>query len=228
MTAKKLNPKLPNPRDVPWTPDQDAVVRQLWGDDSVTVAEIGRRIGRTGPAVSKRARDSLNLGAKAVDKAAVARRGRYSDEMDAKVKELRVNERLTARDIAARLGISHNTVGRMLRAQGIVGRISKPKPKAPPRVREPRASAPQKPLKPATLIKRRRAVAVVDVTGAKTLMNRGADECCFPIAGEGADTLFCCAAVEAEGKSYCAGHAARMYVQGDPIKSRPYQPRRAA
>lgn len=40
----------------------------------------------------------------------------------------------------------------------------------------------------------------------KTLIDLGRTDCRFPISGEGADTLFCCA-WRPEGKTYCDAHA---------------------
>jgi hypothetical protein len=51
--------------------------------------------------------------------------------------------------------------------------------------------------------------AVEDATFAKPWTERRFGECAFPILGEGADTISCCAGTQ--GKTYCKAHAARMF-----------------
>lgn len=63
------------------------------------------------------------------------------------------------------------------------------------------------PLPPATF---------VDVTTAKPWTERRFGECAFPVSGDGADVLSCCAKVIAE-RSYCAAHAKIMFR---PVKRR--------
>lgn len=48
-----------------------------------------------------------------------------------------------------------------------------------------------------------------DASFAKPWIERAFGECAYPIAGDGADVISCCAPTEA---TYCAFHAARMYV----------------
>jgi GcrA cell cycle regulator len=53
----------------------------------------------------------------------------------------------------------------------------------------------------------------VDATHARPWLTRAFGECAYPIAGEGADTLSCCAPTL--GKTYCLAHAAIMYRPAD-------------
>lgn len=50
----------------------------------------------------------------------------------------------------------------------------------------------------------------------KPWVERKFGECAYPVAGEGADTLSCCAPTEG---TYCAAHRAIMYLPTKPIKS---------
>jgi GcrA cell cycle regulator len=54
--------------------------------------------------------------------------------------------------------------------------------------------------------------AIIDATFAKPWMARLFGECAFPIAGEGADTVSCCAQVR-KGSSYCRAHHQLMFVK---------------
>ncbi|HYD26915.1 hypothetical protein [Brevundimonas sp.] len=62
---------------------------------------------------------------------------------------------------------------------------------------------------------------VVAFTGAvaasrpATLMGRAAGECCWPVGGEGAATLFCCA--PARRRRYCPEHQRRAVKAGAPL-----------
>jgi GcrA cell cycle regulator len=58
---------------------------------------------------------------------------------------------------------------------------------------------------------------VEDVTLAKPLFSRQLGECCAPVSGDGADTLYCCHPVKDE-TPYCQAHAARFY-SGKPKRS---------
>lgn len=55
------------------------------------------------------------------------------------------------------------------------------------------------------------AAAAIDVSNARPWLQRGLDECAYPVAGDGADTLSCCAPTP-EGRSYYPGHSALMHV----------------
>jgi GcrA cell cycle regulator len=53
--------------------------------------------------------------------------------------------------------------------------------------------------------------AILDVSQAKPWLERAFGECAFPVAGEGADVMSCCAPVRGEGARYCAGHHKIVY-----------------
>lgn len=50
---------------------------------------------------------------------------------------------------------------------------------------------------------------------ARPWITRAYRECAFPVAGDGADVMSCCARTD-EKQSYCAVHRARMYTPGRP------------
>lgn len=54
------------------------------------------------------------------------------------------------------------------------------------------------------------APVVIDASCAKPWTERAFGECAYPIGGEGADTVSCCAITKA-GSSYCAGHHRLMF-----------------
>lgn len=64
-------------------------------------------------------------------------------------------------------------------------------------------------------LKRRRdpaeahAPILLDVTNARPWIERKTGECAYPVGGQGADTLSCCA--PCEGHTYCAGHRRIMF-----------------
>jgi GcrA cell cycle regulator len=55
----------------------------------------------------------------------------------------------------------------------------------------------------------------IDVTNARPWTTRRFGECAFPVAGEGADTLSCCAPTEG---TYCPAHHAVMVRPDQPTK----------
>lgn len=63
---------------------------------------------------------------------------------------------------------------------------------------------------------RTEAFAPLPGTNPRTLMERPSNGCCWPVGGEGADTLFCSAAKA--GQSYCATHGGSGITESQPSK----------
>lgn len=57
-----------------------------------------------------------------------------------------------------------------------------------------------------------RAPAMEIVTDAKPWMERKRFQCAFPVSGEGAEVMSCCAPVW-ETRNYCQAHSQRMFVK---------------
>lgn len=66
-----------------------------------------------------------------------------------------------------------------------------------------------------------------DLSTARPWLTRQFGECPFPIAGEGADTLSCCARTE-EGEGYCPTHRARIYEKARSPEQKAADKARAA
>lgn len=157
---------------------------------------------------------------------------RWTDERLAKMKALH-GDGLSASQIAKAIGVTRNAViGKVARlGWGPIGG-SKPTPpaKAPAKIAPPtRPSFGAIGLK-APAVKRegagRNALHITeakavpgfrpptrdeDMSRAKPLSGRGYGECCAPVAGVGADTLYCCHPVK-DGASYCETHGARFCI----------------
>jgi GcrA cell cycle regulator len=57
---------------------------------------------------------------------------------------------------------------------------------------------------------------IIDASFAKPWLERSFGECAYPIGGDGADTVSCCAPNQL-GSSYCAGHHRRMFYKPQQV-----------
>lgn len=62
------------------------------------------------------------------------------------------------------------------------------------------------------------APIVLDATHARPWIERGRGQCAYPVGGEGADTVSCCA--PSGDHTYCAGHRKVMFVPTQTLDQR--------
>ena len=170
----------------------------------------------------------------------------WTPERDEALKKLWLSG-MSAAQVARALdiGVSRNAViGRIYRLQANGRLIARTNPSAP-RPRRGMEATPRPPPQP----KQHRAKPVLKVVGstvferppepppkaipprhdafapipgyaARPWVERGADECKWPVGGTGADTLACCAPVMETGRPYCAEHHARAHQPPQAKKAR--------
>lgn len=129
---------------------------------------------------------------------------------DAKRAELaeRAAEGLTSAKIAAAIGaVSRNAVISKCRALG-VPLHHQPKPPKPAKWVDMSTPLFRAPPPVAEYVEPAVFLAPPPAT-AKPWLQRQDGECCFPVSGDGATTLFCCAAADRRG--YCTDHRAVLY-----------------
>jgi GcrA cell cycle regulator len=78
-----------------------------------------------------------------------------------------------------------------------------------------RATAPQKPWR----VVSEAAWVPLDPDAVKPLVVRDAEQCAWPVDGEGSDTL-CCGKPAMTGKPYCAHHHAVAFIPSKPLTLR--------
>lgn len=167
-----------------------------------------------------------------------AQRDGWTPERISQLRRWWTDDGLTADEIAARFKFCTRSavLGKVNRLGWQRGRPSAPtKFRAPPvktslqrdtvanaNKTRPRVAAPKtKPLPAAPRVTRQ---------FSKPWTERAFGECAYPIAGEGADTVSCCAPVArwtTPLNGYCTAHAAAMFVKA-PKLSKPYAPLRKA
>lgn len=200
----------------PFSPDDDAKLTALWTACAQSVESIALDLDRGATSIRKRAA-ILGLPPRVTDTAWTADRKALCVKL--------WQEGKSAREIANTLkGVSRNAVIGILHRMGMsqrpaparLIRLSKAARPAKARVaRPPRPAAPPKErrLRIATAAPRLTPIApvLVDATHARPWMERTFGECAYPISGEGADTLSCCAPCGDRG--YCKAHRRIMFVK---------------
>lgn len=110
---------------------------------------------------------------------------------------------------AARLGLTQPALTTPSKPARVEKPITPPKPRALKPVPAPKPAPPPRPepVAPADL-------TVIPAT-AKHWIERAPCQCAWPVAGQGYETLSCCAPTR-EGSAYCAPHYAAMHMPPKP------------
>lgn len=126
---------------------------------------------------------------------------------------------------ACRMGIVRSTLDGPSRRSAIPkSRVTNNNPRAFGLVAVIQARANRSPDKPLPASK-----APLAAINPKPWAQRQFGECCFPVGGEGADTMSCCnPAPKSSAWNYCPAHMAVMVSRSQPAPVRPYVPKRAA
>jgi len=219
-------------RSVP--PERDETLIRMWREER-TLGEIAAALGIAREVVSARIHFLRGRGVDLPKRSSKPKSLPSTAWPKERAEELRrlYLSGLSASQIAARLGgVSRNAViGKALR-MGLVspyGRRASAPGKTPRQIATAEATGAVQRIKSGSIYNGdprkspARVAPVADVTGAKPWTERKTGECAFPVGGEGADTLSCCA--PSGGGTYCAAHMARMFVKAPPKPSAAHEGR---
>lgn len=196
---------LPDQRRAKPNPERDALIRRLHSE--------GKTTGEIGGALGFKKRYTLKLQTALGLKPNVPGAVDWSDDLIADIKA-DYDDGMNLEDISAKHGVWRSTITRKAKQLGWPMRGRRYTPPTGPRA--PR----KKSERPKSLVWQ-----PLDGSEPQPLIGRPFGACAWPLDGEG-EQLACCLPVEAEGKPYCAAHAAIAYVSVPKKRSvGPYTPR---
>lgn len=191
--AKLSGQEIPRDGSPPWTDAENATLRRM-AADGISGGEIALALGRTRSSVSGRAR---RMGVRLMSNVGGA-------ELAA-----RIASRASTKTVKARARAPAKPSARKLRDGGTRTPGASPQVLAAIKGRSGlgRVGPVLEPL-PIPL------PAPASRSAPRPWVSRRIGECAYPVGGEGADTLSCCAPVARS--CYCAEHAARMFQAEQP------------
>ncbi len=203
-----------------WSAASDAYITRMW-PSAMTNGEIACELGVGKATLNTRAR-LLGLGPRI--------KTVWDDDRDAELTKM-WNAGLSAREIA-------NNIGNDFTKNAVIGRAHRlglkkrhtlqgARSTSKPRTCKPRTSKPSKPASvgkskpPSLALSITLAIGNPDTvepsTGRKGVLEIGADECRWPMPGDG-KTM--CSHQKREGSSYCDHHHSMAYCKPQPLTSR--------